>query len=98
MTEPPTTIRITHTVRTALHALAETDGLSGVDIIAATGLTPGALYPVLRRIEANGLATSEQRPSPIHGARPRSLYTLTDAGRAHPAVVEHLRAIGKATP
>ena len=39
----------------------------------------GALYPVLRSMEANGLLESEVEPST--SAPPRRYYTITDAGR-----------------
>ena len=39
----------------------------------------GALYPVLRSMEANGLLKSEVEPST--SAPPRRYYTVTDAGR-----------------
>lgn len=55
----------------------------GFDILDATGLPSGTVYPILRRLEQDGLATSrweaartaqqEQRP-------PRRYYTLTRAG------------------
>jgi len=55
----------------------------GFDILDATGLPSGTVYPILRRLEQDGLAASrwenpktaqrEQRP-------PRRYYTLTRAG------------------
>ncbi len=39
----------------------------------------GALYPVLRSMEANGLLESEVEPST--SAPPRRYYTVTEAGR-----------------
>ena len=42
-------------------------------------MKPGALYPVLRSMEANGLLTSEVEPSV--SAPPRRYYTVTAAGR-----------------
>jgi DNA-binding PadR family transcriptional regulator len=57
----------------------------GFDILDATGLPSGTVYPILRRLEQDGLARSrweavriaqqEQRP-------PRRYYTLTAAGQA----------------
>lgn len=56
----------------------------GFDILDATGLPSGTVYPILRRLEQDGLATSkwedvrvaqrEQRP-------PRRYYGLTRAGQ-----------------
>lgn len=55
----------------------------GFDILDATGLPSGTVYPILRRLEADGCVTSkwesarvaqqDQRP-------PRRYYTLTAAG------------------
>jgi PadR family transcriptional regulator PadR len=55
----------------------------GFDILDATGLPSGTVYPILRRLEQDGLATSrwesariaqqEQRP-------PRRYYALSSAG------------------
>ena len=57
----------------------------GFDILDATGLASGTVYPILRRLEEDGLAASkwedaakaqrEQRP-------PRRYYELTAEGRA----------------
>ena len=57
----------------------------GFDILDATGLPSGTVYPILRRLEDEGLAASrwedaakaqrEQRP-------PRRYYELTAGGRA----------------
>jgi DNA-binding PadR family transcriptional regulator len=56
----------------------------GFDILDATGLPSGTVYPILRRLEQDGLARSrwesakiaqqEQRP-------PRRYYTLTAGGQ-----------------
>ena len=42
-------------------------------------MKPGALYPVLRSMEAAGLLESEVQPST--SAPPRRYYTVTEAGR-----------------
>ena len=57
----------------------------GFDILDATGLPSGTVYPILRRLEQDGFALSrwesarlahdEQRP-------PRRYYTLTTSGDA----------------
>jgi DNA-binding PadR family transcriptional regulator len=57
----------------------------GFDILDATGLPSGTVYPILRRLEQDGFATSrweaakeaqqEQRP-------PRRYYTLTRDGQS----------------
>ena len=76
-----------------LHALA--NGVRhGFDILDATQLASGTVYPILRRLEREGLvsaswedvgiAQQEQRP-------PRRYYELTPAGEAllKEAVVRH---------
>jgi PadR family transcriptional regulator, regulatory protein PadR len=67
-----------------LHALA--NGIShGFDVIDATGLASGTVYPILRRLEREGfvsgrwedaaIAQAEQRP-------PRRYYEVPAAGKA----------------
>lgn len=41
-------------------------------------LSPGTLYPVLHRMQADGLLTSREQ---VTGGRVRRLYTATTAGR-----------------
>ncbi len=75
-------MRITYP--TAIVMLAVSRGLSyGFDIMEATGLQSGTVYPILRRLEAGGMlrarweaagnARDEQRP-------PRRYYQITGAG------------------
>jgi PadR family transcriptional regulator, regulatory protein PadR len=77
-------MNLTHPTTLVLHALAH--GLRhGFDVIDATGLASGTVYPILRRLEREGLvsgswedaaiAQEEQRP-------PRRYYEVTPAGRA----------------
>jgi DNA-binding PadR family transcriptional regulator len=77
-------VRVTYPTALVLHALS--NGVHhGFDIMDATGLPSGTVYPILRRLEAEGYARSrwekqaqaqrEQRP-------PRRYYELTAAGRA----------------
>lgn len=54
----------------------------GYDLSKETGLTPGTLYPLLERFEAQGLLDSEWRPSEHEGRPPRHAYRLTPAGAA----------------
>ncbi len=76
-------MKITYPTTLVLHALAS--GLRhGFDIIDATDLTSGTVYPILRRLERELLvaahwedaeiAHQEQRP-------PRRYYALTAAGK-----------------
>ncbi len=72
------------TYPTAIVLLAVSRGVAyGFDIMDATGLQSGTVYPILRRLEAAGLVRSrweavtnardEQRP-------PRRYYQVTGAG------------------
>ena len=77
-------MRLTYPTALVLHALA--DGRHhGFDIMDATGLPSGTVYPILRRLESEGcvrsrwekegVARKEQRP-------PRRYYELTAGGRS----------------
>jgi PadR family transcriptional regulator PadR len=52
-------------------------------------ISPGTLYPVLRRMEANGWLTSEQEPGNVHARR---YYRLTREGQAVLGVVREMLA------
>ena len=57
----------------------------GFDIIDATGLPSGTVYPALRRLEAAGCLRSEwedRENAEEEGRPPRCYYRLTPAGRA----------------
>jgi DNA-binding PadR family transcriptional regulator len=72
------------TYPTALVLLAVSRGVRyGFDIIDATGLQSGTVYPVLRRLEDAGLLRSHWEP--VREARqaqrpPRRYYEVTGAG------------------
>jgi DNA-binding PadR family transcriptional regulator len=77
-------VNLTYPTTLVLHALA--NGVRhGFDVIDATGLPSGTVYPILRRLERESLVSAaweeaaiaheEQRP-------PRRYYELTAAGRA----------------
>jgi PadR family transcriptional regulator PadR len=77
-------VNLTYPTTLVLHALA--NGFShGFDVIDATGLASGTVYPILRRLESERLvsarwesvavAREEQRP-------PRRYYEITAAGQA----------------
>lgn len=54
----------------------------GFDIMEATGLPSGTVYPALRRLEAAGCLTSEWEDDSHSEKRPaRCYYTLTPEGR-----------------
>lgn len=77
-------MRLTYPTTLVLQALLHGHH-HGFDIMDATGLPSGTVYPILRRLDAEGLVRSrwereglarrEQRP-------PRRYYDLTTAGRA----------------
>jgi DNA-binding PadR family transcriptional regulator len=77
-------LRLTYPTTLVLHALLHGHH-HGFDIMDATGLPSGTVYPILRRLEAEGCVRShwerdgdarkEQRP-------PRRYYALTNQGRA----------------
>jgi PadR family transcriptional regulator PadR len=77
-------MNLTYPTTLVLHALA--GGVRhGFDVIDATGLPSGTVYPILRRLERESLVSAawedaaiaheEQRP-------PRRYYELTTAGNA----------------
>ena len=56
----------------------------GFDIMEATGLPSGTVYPLLRRLEAAGCAAAEwegEEPALREGRPQRRYYAITDAGR-----------------
>ena len=72
------------TYPTALVLLGLREGLGyGFDIIDATGLRSGTVYPILRRLEDAGLVSSRWERAPRarqEGRPPRRYYELTGAG------------------
>lgn len=75
----------------------------GFEIIEVSGLTPGTVYPALRRLEGAGYLNSawEEEPEAVaHGRPPRCYYRLTAGGsellarilERFPAVALSLRA------
>jgi PadR family transcriptional regulator PadR len=92
-------LNLTYPTALVLQALAR--GFHyGFDIMDATGLPSGTVYPILRRLDREGLLKStwekqvtaqrEQRP-------PRRYYEITNAGEAMLAeAVERYRALDHA--
>jgi DNA-binding PadR family transcriptional regulator len=76
-------MNLTYATTVVLHALAK-GFCHGFDVIDATGLASGTVYPILRRLESEGLvsarwesvaiAREQQRPT-------RRYYELTVAGQ-----------------
>jgi DNA-binding PadR family transcriptional regulator len=55
----------------------------GFDIIEATGLPGGTVYPALRRLEGGGFLTSRwESEEDVEGRPARCYYTVTPDGRA----------------
>jgi PadR family transcriptional regulator, regulatory protein PadR len=54
----------------------------GYDLMKAAGLSSGTLYPMLARLEEQGLVSSEWEPRPddAGGRPPRKYYQLTGEG------------------
>lgn len=79
----------------------------GLDILKDTGISSGSLYPILHRLEGEGLLRAEWEPlenATANGRRPRRLYRLDKfrADRANDALEEwraaHRRATSGAKP
>ncbi|GAB5487786.1 MAG: PadR family transcriptional regulator [Parasphingorhabdus sp.] len=70
------------TTQALLVLLSTPKGLHGYDITRSTGIGPGTLYPMLARLEDQGMLASEWESSEEHGRPPRRVYSLTDAGKA----------------
>lgn len=77
-------MKLTHPTTLVLHALAQ--GLRhGFDILDATGLPSGTVYPILRRLEGEALVSAQWEDAAIAHAEqrpPRRYYELTAAGAA----------------
>jgi len=52
----------------------------GYDLMKAAGLPSGTLYPLLARLEQQGLVASAWETPQSGGQRPRKYYQLTAAG------------------
>jgi DNA-binding PadR family transcriptional regulator len=52
----------------------------GYDLMKASGLPSGTLYPMLGRLEEQGLVSSAWEPTGADGRPPRRYYQLTDEG------------------
>ncbi len=74
--------RITFSTAIVLQAIA-TGYRYGFDIMAATGLPSGTVYPALRRLDRDGYLTSnwEDREEALEEQRPpRRYYEVAEAG------------------
>jgi PadR family transcriptional regulator, regulatory protein PadR len=57
------------------------DWRHGYDLMALAGVKSGTLYPLLMRLEAQGMLLARWVDSPQPGRPPRHVYRLTQAGR-----------------
>ena len=84
-----------------LAAMADGDSY-GFDIMDATGLPSGTVYPILARLESRGLAESDWEDPRLHHAegRPaRKYYRLTAAGGSVLTTErDRIRALGLRLP
>lgn len=94
-------MKLTYPTALVLQALAS-GYHHGFDILDATGLPSGTVYPILRRLDGEGLVTSrweaeaiarrEQRPA-------RRYYEITGEGeRLLATAVDRYRALDSITP
>ena len=77
-------MNFTYPTTLVLHALA-TGVRHGFDVIDATGLASGTVYPILRRLERETLVSASWEDAAIAHAEqrpPRRYYELTAAGKA----------------
>jgi DNA-binding PadR family transcriptional regulator len=75
-------IRITHATALILQALSA-NHRHGFQIMEVSGLPSGTVYPVLRRLEREGVVESEwedESAASDAGRRQRLVYTLTKSG------------------
>ncbi|HEY0970902.1 MAG TPA: PadR family transcriptional regulator, partial [Gemmatimonadales bacterium] len=76
--------RLTYPTTLVLYAVARGHAY-GFDVIDATRLGSGTVYPILRRLEAAGLLSSREeavREAHDAGRPPRRYYTVTRDGAA----------------
>lgn len=92
---------LSYTALFVLQALAQGRRF-GFDVMDATGLPSGTIYPVLRRLETQGYIESawESGETARHASRPRRrYYQLTADGRGQLAqAAERYRAISRLFP
>jgi PadR family transcriptional regulator PadR len=90
----PAEVRITTTVAKVLRAFLEDTSQPryGFELMKATGLPSGSLYPILARLEAAGwLASSRENVDPAAEGRPaRRMYQISPRGAqaAHAELAE----------
>jgi PadR family transcriptional regulator, regulatory protein PadR len=68
------------------------DWCHGYSIMTEAGVKSGTLYPVLMRLENQGLLEARWEESELRGRPPRHVYRLTQAGRNWVAELSQTRA------
>ena len=90
-------MRLTRPLERVLRVFLEDAGAAryGYDLMKAAGLQSGTLYPMLARLEADGMVLSdwEARSEEAGGRPPRRYYRLTGDG-----VLAARQELAKATP
>jgi DNA-binding PadR family transcriptional regulator len=79
-----TKLNMTYPTALVLQALAR-GYHHGFDVMDATGLPSGTVYPILRRLDREGLLRSaweKQATAERDGRPPRRYYSITAAGQA----------------
>ncbi len=62
---------------------------SEIEVCARRGVSPGALYTTLERLEGKGLVVGRAgEPTPERGGRAKRFYTVTKAGRSRLAAAQ----------
>lgn len=74
---------LSYEAKSLIHALAQTpiEWRYGYDLIKATGLKSGTLYPILMRLADRGLLEAKWLEAETLGRPPRHAYKLTAEGR-----------------
>lgn len=70
----------------------------GYDLMVQAGVKSGTLYPLLMRLEAQGLLEARWVESPQPGRPPRHIYRLTATGREWAASLAEPRAAVRRQP
>lgn len=70
----------------------------GYDLARVTGLKSGTLYPLLMRLNAEGLLEAEWRASPEPGRPPRHVYRLSETGLQLARALDHQPDVARTSP
>lgn len=70
----------------------------GYDLARVTGLKSGTLYPLLMRLNAEGLLEAEWRASPEPGRPPRHVYRLSETGLQRARALDEQPDVARASP